>query len=62
MVEETGRFSDEGSGGSSPAYSTSGVIGLTSCDSFIMPYTWQIPAHTGAKTSAKCTYTRQQDQ
>jgi hypothetical protein len=61
-VEETGRFSDVGSGGGYPDYSTSGVIALTDCDSFLMPYTWQIPPQTGSKTSATCTYTRQVDE
>lgn len=61
-VEETGYFSDVGSGGNFPAYSTTGVIALTDCDSFVMAYTWQMPPNSGTKTSAKCTYTRQQDQ
>lgn len=58
-VEENGRFSDEGSGGGFPAYSTAGVLALTDCDTFLMPYTWQSPPNSGNKTSAICTYTRQ---
>lgn len=61
-VEPNGHFSDVGSGGNFPAYSTTGVVGLTDCNSFIMPYTWQSPPNTGKKTSSQCTYTRQQDQ
>lgn len=57
-VEETGAFADEGGGGGFQDYSTTGVIGLTDCDNFIMPYTWQMPPHTGNKTSAQCTYKR----
>ncbi|MDF3069457.1 MAG: hypothetical protein K0R38_5058 [Polyangiaceae bacterium] len=58
-VEETGYFADVGSGGNFPDYSTTGVVGLTDCNSFVMPYTWQSPPNTGKKTSSKCTYTRQ---
>lgn len=59
-VTETGAFSDEGGGGNFADYSTTGVIGLTSCDSFIMPYTYQTPPHQGTKHSQQCAYTRQQ--
>jgi hypothetical protein len=60
-VEETGRFADVGSGGGFPDYSTTGVLALIDCDTFLMPYTWQMPPNTGSKTSAQCTYTRQVD-
>lgn len=58
QVEETGVFATTGSGGNYPDYSTAGVIALSSCDTFEMPYVFQIPPNTGAKTSAECSYTR----
>jgi hypothetical protein len=57
-LSETGAFSDEGGGGSFDDYSTTGVVGLTSCDSFIMPYTYQTPPHQGTKHSQQCVYSR----
>lgn len=60
-VSETGAFSDTGSGGGLPAYSTTGVVALNAdCDSFLMVYTWQIPPNQGAKTSSQCSYVRQE--
>lgn len=41
-----------------PAYSTTGVIALTDCDEFVMPYTYQSPPNQGTKRSAQCTYAR----
>ena len=57
-VEETGAFADMGGGGNSADYSTSGVLALSSCDTFSMPYTWQSPPHQGTKHWSQCTYTR----
>jgi len=58
-VNEVGAFSDVGSGGNFPDYSTSGVIALSDCNSLLMPYTFQTPPNQGVKTSAKCSYVRQ---
>lgn len=60
-VDETGAFSDTGEGGSSAPYSTKGVIALGTCDTFLMPYTWQSPPNQGTKHSQQCSYTREQD-
>lgn len=57
-IDETGAFSDVGSGGAYPDYSTTGVVALDGCDSFLMPYTYQSPPNQGAKTAQKCAYTR----
>jgi hypothetical protein len=61
-VEATGAYSDTGGGGGFPDFSTSGVLGLTTCDAFVMPYTWQMPPHQGQKTSAECSYVRHVEQ
>lgn len=62
-LEETGAFSDMGGGGGFDDYSTQGVIKLgEDCDSFLMPYTWQMPPHQGALHSAQCSYTRHIDE
>lgn len=59
-VSETGAFSDTGTGGGFPDYSTTGVIALNAdCNSFLMVYTWQMPPNQGAKTSSQCSYVRQ---
>jgi hypothetical protein len=57
-VDETGAFSDAGGGGGFANYSSVGVIALTGCDTFIMPYTWQSPPNQGTKHAAQCSYTR----
>lgn len=57
-IDARGYFSDTGSGGNFPAYSTQGVIALTSCNTFSMPYTYQTPPNQGNKTSQQCAYTR----
>jgi hypothetical protein len=61
-VAETGAFADMGGGGGFDDYSTEGVIKLgDDCDSFLMPYTWQMPPHQGTLHSAQCAYTRHVD-
>ena len=57
-VDETGAFSDAGSGGNIADYSTSGVVALTSCSAFLMPYSWQSPPNSGTKHAAQCSYVR----
>ena len=57
-IDETGAFSDTGGGGAFADYSTTGVIALTDCDSFSMPYTWQSPPNQGAKHAQQCSYKR----
>lgn len=57
-IDETGAFSDTGSGGNFPDYSTVGVIAPTGCDSFLMPYTYQTPPNQGTKHAAQCSYVR----
>lgn len=58
-ISETGAFSDTGSGGNFPAYSTTGVVTLSDCNTLLMPYTYQIPPNQGTKHAQSCTYTRQ---
>lgn len=57
-IDETGAFSDTGSGGNFPDYSTVGVIAPTGCDTFLMPYTYQTPPNQGTKHAAQCSYVR----
>jgi hypothetical protein len=59
-LQETGAFADSGGGGAFSDYSTTGVVALTSCDTFSMPYTWQSPPNQGVKHSQQCQYSRQQ--
>jgi hypothetical protein len=57
-IDETGAFSDTGSGGAFADYSTTGVVALTGCSTMLMPYSWQSPPNQGTKHSAECVYVR----
>lgn len=58
-IGPSGAFSDTGSGGNQPAYSTTGVVTLSDCNTLLMPYTYQMPPNQGTKHAQSCTYTRQ---
>lgn len=57
-IDETGAFSDTGSGGAFADYSSTGVIALTGCSTMLMPYSWQSPPNQGTKHAAQCVYVR----